>query len=94
MHIIQSCYSVFNTRIYKFLLLLIVFVAIGLIPFPLEAREVISLNRDWLFHAGDVADGASAHTLSPGWITVNVPHDYQISQPWVAPGVDERGGCR
>lgn len=60
MHIIQSCYSVFNTRIYKFLLLLIVFVAIGLIPFPLEAREVISLNRDWLFHAGDVADGASA----------------------------------
>ena len=51
MHIIQSCYSVFNTRIYKFLLLLIVFVAIGLIPFPLEAREVISLNRDWLFHA-------------------------------------------
>lgn len=91
MHIIQSCYSVFNTRIYKFLLLLIVFVAIGLIPFPLEAREVISLNRDWLFHAGDVADGASAHTLSPGWITVNVPHDYQISQPWVAPGVDERG---
>jgi beta-galactosidase len=45
-------------------------------------RQTISLNQGWQFHYGE------EHT---GWQDVNLPHDYQISQPWVAPQAGERG---
>lgn len=65
--------------------------AVAVMPFGLtEARESISLNRDWKFHAGDVAEAAAPNLQSAGWTTINVPHDYQIGQPWVAPGKDEK----
>ena len=44
-----------------------------------NASEKISLNRNWTFTA---ADGKSK--------TVNVPHDYLIEQPWVAPDANEK----
>lgn len=50
----------------------------------------VSLNRGWLFHRGDVAGAESPSFDSSHWEVVNVPHDYQISQPWVAPGDDEK----
>lgn len=59
---------------------------------PLKAveRKVEDLNFGWLFHAGDV-DGAEAVGLDDSqWQTINVPHDFQIAQPWVAPSADER----
>ena len=44
-----------------------------------NAGEKISLNRNWTFTA---ADGKTK--------TVNVPHDYLIEQPWVAPDASEK----
>ena len=44
-----------------------------------NANEKVSLNRNWTFTS---ADGKSK--------TINVPHDYLIEQPWVAPAADEK----
>lgn len=49
----------------------------------LPPREIVNLNRGWEFFAG-------ADTLA-GPVKVNLPHDYQISQPWVVPSADEKG---
>ncbi len=47
-------------------------------------RDTISLNFGWQFQLNDsVFDDAKA-------VTVDLPHDFQISQPWVPPGKDEK----
>ena len=45
-------------------------------------RDTLSLNPGWQFHYGE------EHT---GWQAVDLPHDFQISQPWIAPSADEKG---
>lgn len=55
-----------------------------------NARTVETLNFGWQFHAGDIAGGESATLDDSKWQTINVPHDFQIHQPWVAPSKDER----
>ncbi len=55
-----------------------------------ESRIVESLNFGWQFHAGDIVDGESLSLDDSGWQTINVPHDFQIHQPWVAPSKDEK----
>ncbi|MDO4171744.1 MAG: glycoside hydrolase family 2 TIM barrel-domain containing protein [Prevotellaceae bacterium] len=54
--------------------------------------DTISLDRGWLFKLGDVADATitTQKALAEEWREVNVPHDFQIEQPWVAPSADER----
>ena len=80
---------------------LFVFVAVALLGvLPLGARtthltscalhHVQSLNFGWRYHAGDVENGAAIDLDDSGWRTVNVPHDFQIEQPWVAPAADEK----
>ena len=54
-----------------------------------DAREVIDLNRGWRFYRGDAAGLQSPGVDDRGWSIVNVPHDFQISQPWVEPSPDE-----
>lgn len=53
-------------------------------------RIVRTLNFGWRFHAGDVENAHEPDFDDSGWQTVNVPHDFQIGQPWVVPGKDER----
>ena len=54
-------------------------------------REMISLNRGWLFHLGTASsDITVSQAEAEGWRTINVPHDFQIEQPWVAPAADEK----
>ena len=53
-------------------------------------RIVQTLNFGWRFHLGDVAEGASPSLNDADWRTVDVPHDFQIEQPWVTPGSNER----
>ena len=62
------------------------------VPFAaLYAQRVTTdLNFGWRFHAGNVADGAAVSLADQQWRTVNVPHDFQIEQPWVAPAADEK----
>lgn len=60
---------------------------------PLSAnsgRITESFNFGWRFHAGDVVNGESLSLDDSGWQVINVPHDFQIHQPWVAPAKDER----
>ena len=39
---------------------------------------------------GDIADGASNSVDDSNWQAVNLPHDFQIYQPWIAPSADEK----
>ncbi|MBR0433077.1 MAG: DUF4982 domain-containing protein [Bacteroidaceae bacterium] len=53
-------------------------------------RTSVLFDFGWRFHAGDV-QGAEAPTFDDAsWRAVDLPHDYQIEQPWVTPGTDER----
>lgn len=40
-------------------------------------RTVLNFNREWTFCLGDTTNGE--------WRQVNLPHDFQIETPWVAP---------
>ena len=55
-----------------------------------SGRTAVSLDFGWFFHAGDVADGASPLLDDSGWRNIDLPHDFQIEQPWVAPDPSER----
>ena len=55
-----------------------------------QNRVVENLNFGWRFHAGFVAGAEQKSYDDSGWRTVNVPHDFQIEQPWVAPAADEK----
>jgi len=53
---------------------------------------VVNLNFDWSFHLGelDAVPTALPAAGAAGWERVDVPHDYQIAQPWVEPSPEER----
>ncbi|MBQ7461974.1 MAG: DUF4982 domain-containing protein [Bacteroidaceae bacterium] len=55
-----------------------------------QQRSTNSLSFGWLFHAGDTPDGASLKLDDSGWKRIDLPHDFQIEQPWVAPDPSER----
>ena len=55
-----------------------------------QTRMVMNLNYGWRFFAGDLTGGASVSLDDSSWRTVDVPHDFQIEQPWVAPAADEK----
>ena len=48
------------------------------------------LNFGWKFHPGDLKNAESVTLDDSGWRTVDLPHDFQIEQPWVAPAADEK----
>ena len=55
-----------------------------------EGRKVINMNFGWRFHLGDIANAQAKDFDDAGWRTVDLPHDFQIEQPWVAPDASER----
>ena len=61
-----------------------------LVAMMAQTRVVADLNYGWRFHAGHVDDAANASFDDSSWRTVDVPHDFQIEQPWVAPAPDEK----
>ncbi len=58
-------------------------------PALLDAREVVDMNRGWRFCYGDADTMRLPEVDDSGWAIINVPHDFQISQPWVEPTADE-----
>ena len=56
-------------------------------PLP---RTTLLFNFGWRFHAGDVTGAEAAAFNDADWRAVDLPHDYQIEQPWVTPNTDER----
>ena len=55
-----------------------------------QRRVVENLNFGWRFHLGDVQGAEASQYDDAGWRVVDVPHDFQIEQPWVAPAADEK----
>ena len=54
-------------------------------------RKVTNINRGWLFRQGESSSAiTTAKAKAEGWKEVNLPHDFQIEQPWVAPAADEK----
>ncbi len=53
-------------------------------------RQVVNINFGWLFHEGDLPAAQQVNTNEAGWRKVDLPHDFQIEQPWVAPAADEK----
>jgi len=61
-------------------------------------RDTLSLNRDWMFRPGvpEPSTTPASTTLAlatedRGWRKINIPHDFQIEQPWVSPDASEKG---
>lgn len=69
-----------------------------------SVRDTIDINWGWQFHRGDIkgisqpSDNIQNHSLldeaMQGCEVVNLPHDFQLYQPWVAPGADERANSK
>ena len=57
---------------------------------PTASRQHILFNFGWKFYAGDVEGAEALNYDDAAWRDVNLPHDFQIEQPWVVPGADER----
>jgi len=70
-------------------LLSILLALLPMMAFAEGDRQVINLDFGWFFKAGDVANGEAVATSDSSWRKVNLPHDFQIEQPWVAPSADE-----
>lgn len=54
-------------------------------------RKTVNLNFGWDFHPGALS-GVEATLPAPDstWLQVNLPHDFQIHQPWIEPSPDEK----
>ncbi len=55
-----------------------------------DGRSVVNFNFDWRFKLADVQGAEELAFDDSEWRVVDVPHDFQIEQPWVAPSADER----
>ena len=69
------------------LTLLALMMAVGM---GAQRRAIENLNFGWRFCPGSVKGAEQTAFDDSGWRTVNVPHDFQIEQPWVAPAADEK----
>ena len=74
-------------RMRLLVLLALAFMGVG---GAMAQRSVETLDFGWLFHAGDVENGEAVGLNDKAWRRVNLPHDFQIEQPWVAPAADEK----
>lgn len=54
-------------------------------------RDTLSLNRGWQFKYGNASSTTQNTDFSTSDVRqVNLPHDFQIGQPWVAPANNEK----
>lgn len=80
---------IFFISMNKILLFCIYSVAL-IFPFEASPRTSINMNRNWLFSRSDTINAWQKYFNDSAWETVHLPHDFQISQPWVQPGTDEK----
>lgn len=61
------------------------------LPTPITAQRIIeNWNFGWRFHRGEIDENQLASPDTSGWEVIDVPHDFQISQPWVKPDKSEK----
>lgn len=58
---------------------------------PAYAQETVNFNFDWKFAPGSHSGAEAAEYDASEWTSVNLPHDFQIGQPWVAPEAGDTG---
>lgn len=61
------------------------------ISFATVAQETVDFNSGWKFARGEQPGAEGAIFDDSGWETINLPHDFQISQEWVAPEAGDTG---
>ncbi len=54
------------------------------------SREVRLMDMGWRFGRGDMAGAEAVDFDDAGWERVDLPHDFLIGQPWVAPDAGEQ----
>lgn len=52
--------------------------------------EKVNINSGWKFHNGNIENAEIIGFDDSGWLNVNLPHDYQIHQPWIEPSPEEK----
>ena len=73
----------------KRLLLLSLSLQATLLLYADSVRTTVDMTFGWRFHAGDTTGAAAVATKDGAWRLVDLPHDFQIEQPWVAPDAAE-----
>ena len=74
----------------KRLLLLSLSLQATLLLCAASVRTAVDLTFGWRFHVGDTTGAAALATKDGAWRLVDLPHDFQIEQPWVAPDAAEK----
>lgn len=74
----------------KLHILIFVFFCISFASIRANERKVETFNFGWRFILSDVQEAEQPQFDDSAWRTVDVPHDFQIEQEWVAPAADER----
>ena len=49
-------------------------------------RDEVRLEKDWMFHLGDVTGADAPDYDDSSWEKVTVPHDWAIKGPFIPPG--------
>ena len=75
-----------NYRLFYYLPISLAFLTA--LPASAAVRDTININMGWQFHRGDVPDVKALNNAISE--TVNLPHDFQISQDWVEPDARDR----
>ena len=75
---------------FSLLSLLFLVSTLTLHPSSLILRTSVLMDFGWKFHTGDVEGAQALNYDDSAWRLVDLPHDFQIEQPWVTPGSDER----
>lgn len=53
-------------------------------------RQCIDFDFGWKFHLGEInVSDLAKNGFYSSWRSVDLPHDFQIEEPWMAPGKDE-----
>lgn len=81
----------FYRKLHKMLLLTGVILFTAPLLAQEKARIIENINFDWKFHAGEVDQGFDPLLDDSSWRKIDVPHDFQIEQPWVEPAPSETG---
>ena len=55
-----------------------------------QPRTILSFDDGWKFHLGDIQNAECPDYDDSSWRTVELPHDFQIEQPWIEPDPSER----
>lgn len=68
-------------------------ISIGLLSFALGAtsQETVNFNFGWKFAPGANPDAKETTFDDTLWMPIDLPHDFQISQPWVEPEAGDTG---